>query len=93
LVGILPLSSTPLLFIVLTYLAVPTDVSVFVIVLVQAQTIKSRHQGNGSRILDTVTRDAEIYFAVITTSHLLIVVMILTARVRFSVPVPEFDAC
>ena len=36
---------------------------------------------NRSRILNTVSRDAEIYFAVITTCHLLIVVMILAARV------------
>ena len=46
---------------------------------------------NGSSILDTVTRDAEIYFVVITTSHFLAVVMYITARVRFSMPVFEFD--
>jgi len=48
---------------------------------------------NGSRILDTVTRDAEIYFVVISTSHFLIVVMFIAARVRFSEPVFELDAC
>lgn len=47
----------------------------------------------GSRILDTVTRDAEIYFIVISTSHLLIVVIFIAARVRFSGLVFELDAC
>ena len=48
---------------------------------------------NGSSILDTVSRDAGIYFACITTSHFLSVVMYFTTRVKFFVLVPEFDAC
>ena len=59
----------------------------------QTNIIKSTYRGmNGPRILDTVSRDAEIYFAVIATSHFLAVVMYITTRVRFSVPVFEFDA-
>jgi len=33
------------------------------------------------KILDTLIRDAEIYFAIITTSHLLTVVIYFTGRV------------
>lgn len=44
-------------------------------------------------ILDTISRDAEVYFGIITTTHLSIVVMYAAARVRFFVPVPKFDAC
>lgn len=43
-------------------------------------------------ILDTVNRDAKIYFAVITTAHFMIVVMYSSVRVRLFPPVPEFDA-
>jgi hypothetical protein len=48
---------------------------------------------NVPNILDTVSRDAKIYFAVIATSHLLIVIMFGVARVGFSAPVLEFNAC
>jgi len=56
--------------------------------------MKSMHRGmNRSRILDAVSRDAGIYFALITTSHLLTVVMNVAARVGFSLSASELDVC
>jgi len=75
------MSLAPPEFLPLTYLTIPTDVTVFAIILVKTHIIKSRHLMNRSRILNTVSRDAEIYFVIITTCHFLIVVMILAARV------------
>ena len=46
-----------------------------------------------SSILDTISRDAGIYFGLITVSHFLGLVMYLAARVRFSALVFEFDRC
>jgi hypothetical protein len=37
-------------------------------------------------ILDTVSRDAEIYFGVIASSHLVVVIMFAAARVRLFAP-------
>ena len=48
---------------------------------------------NGSNILNAVTRDAKIYFALIATSHLVSVVMYSVARVGVFVSVLEFNAC
>ncbi|KAF9647299.1 hypothetical protein BDM02DRAFT_2718881 [Thelephora ganbajun] len=57
------------------------DIVVFVLVVVETQLIRSRHRAiSGPNILDTVSRDAEIYFAVISTSHFLIVIMFAVAR-------------
>ena len=54
--------------------------------------MKSMNRGmSRSSILDTVSRDAGIYFGLITASHFLVLVMSLTTRVRFSVLVFEFD--
>lgn len=66
----------------LTHLLVPSDMAVFTLVVVQTRLIKSMHRGvKVPSIIDTVSRDAEMYFAVITTTHLLIVVMYAAARV------------
>jgi hypothetical protein len=65
-----------------------------VLVIGQAQLIKSKHRGmGGPSILDTVSRDAGIYFAVVASSHLVIVVMFFAARVGLFAPVLKFDAC
>lgn len=91
--------SIPLLFLIPPFLEsnnlpVPSDVLVFVFIVVQKRLITSTHQGlNVPNILNTVTRDAEVYFAMISTSHLLIVVMFSVARVGFVVPVFEFNTC
>jgi len=78
----------------MTHLAVPTDIAVFTLVAVQTKIMKSMHRGmNGLSILDTINRDTGIYFALIATSHFVIVIMYIVARVRFFVPVSEFDAC
>lgn len=78
----------------MTHLTASTDIAVFGLVIIQTQMMKSVHRGmNRSKILDTVSRDAGIYFALITTSHLLTVVMNIAARVEFSLPVSEFDVC
>lgn len=62
--------------------------------MVQAQIFKMRHRGIGvPNILDTINRDAEIYFASITTNHLLIVIMYAAARVGFLASVLEFNLC
>lgn len=73
-------------FLELTYLPVPSDVAVFLLVFIQTKLIKSVHQGMGV-IVNAVTRDTEIYFAVITTSHLLIIIMFTSARVGFFAPI------
>jgi len=65
-----------------------------VLVIVQAQIIKLRNRGmKVSGVLDTVTRDAEIYFAVISSSHLLVIIMYSTTRVGFFSLVFEFNEC
>lgn len=93
LVGIPSLFLT-LPFIVLIHLAVPTDTVAFVLIIVRAQTTKSMYRGmKGPNILDTVSKDAWIYFAVISTYHCLTVIMYLAARVRFLILMFEFDAC
>ena len=48
---------------------------------------------SSSNILSRVSRDAEIYFGVIATSHFVIVVMFAVARVGFLSPVFESSAC
>ena len=64
------------------------------LVIVQTKIIKSRNRGmNVSTILSTVTREAEIYFAVIASSHFLVLVMYPTKRVGFFSSVLEFNAC
>ena len=45
----------------------------------------------GLTLLGAVSKDARIYFAVITTSYLVIVIMYFCARVGFSVSASEFD--
>ena len=69
----------------------PLDIAVFAFVIAQARLIKSMHPGvNVPSILNTVSRDAEIYFAVISSSHLLTVIMYFAARVRFFAQVLGF---
>lgn len=90
----IPLLSLTSLFPESNHLSVPSDVLVFVFALIQTQLIASVRQGTGaSDILDTVTRDAVLYFILISTSHFLILIMLAVARVRFFVPVLEFDTC
>ena len=61
---------------------IPLDIAVFVLVIVQTRLIRLTHPGVPS-ILDTVSRDAGIYFAVISSSHFVVVVMYALARVGF----------
>ena len=73
----------------------PPDVAVFLFVIVQTRLIESRHIHRGMntpKILQTVSKDAKIYFAIITMSHLLVVIMYPRMRVRLFASVPEFDA-
>ena len=57
---------------------------------VQTQLVRSRHRGvDVLEILDTVSRDAEIYFGVIASSHLVVVIMFAAARVRLFAPRPS----
>jgi len=73
-------------------LSVTLDILVFAFVLVQARLIAPAHQGiNAPNILSTITRDTGIYFAVISTSHLLIMIMFTAERVGFFTPVLEFN--
>ena len=39
----------------------------------------------GPDIVSTLSRDTEIYFGIITTTHLVVVIMFAVARVRFMV--------
>ena len=81
-------------FLELSLLFILVDVGVLVLVVVQAQIIKLRNRGmKVSGVLNTVTRDAEIYFAVISSSHLLVIIMYSTTRVGFFSLLFEFNAC
>jgi len=64
------------------------DVAVFVLIIIQTRLIRSRYQGmGGPDVLNTLNRDAEIYFAVIATSHFVIVIMFGVARAGIG-PIP-----
>jgi hypothetical protein len=64
------------------------------LVMVQAQLIKSMYRGvNAPSILDAVSREAEIYFAIISSSHLSVVIIFFVARVGLFAPVLEFNVC
>lgn len=72
---------------------VPLDVLVFVSVIVQVGLVKSVHPGvnvNVPSILNTVTKDAVMYFAVISSSHVWAVIMYSTATVGFFGSVLKF---
>ena len=63
--------------------AVPSDTTVFVLVVTD-----TNHQiGEGMlgmpKILETVSRDVEAYFAVVTSTHLLVVVIYAAAWIGF----------
>ena len=61
----------------------PIDLAVFVIILLRTRVSRSqRGDSNIPNILNTVTRDAAIYFSVIFTSHFLLVLMLMFVRVR-----------
>lgn len=80
-----------LLFLAMTRLAVPTDIVVFAFVLIQTKVMNSMYRGiNRSSILNTVSRDAGLYFALITSSHFLTVIMCIATSVGFFLPVSEF---
>jgi len=65
----------------------PFDVAVFALIIVQMRIIRSRYQGmSGPDILSRLSRDSEIYFGAIATSHFVIVVMFAVARVVFFLP-------
>jgi len=81
-------------FLELNHLSVPIDGLIFVFILIQTQFIALKYQGmNASNILDTVTKDAVIYLALISTSHLLTVILYTVARVGFFAPMLEFNTC
>lgn len=79
----------------LNHPSVPLDITVLVSVIVRARLIKPMQPGmDVPALLSTVSRDTAIYFAVISSSRILAVVMYSTAaRVRFFSQVPEFTAC
>ena len=69
----------------------PLDIAVFAFVIAQARLIKSMHPGvNVPAILKTLSRDAEIYFVVISSSHTSTVIMYPTARVGFFAQMLDF---
>lgn len=75
----------------LNHLFVPSDVLVFVSVIMQVGLVKSVHPGvNVPSILNTVTKDAVMYFAVISSSHVWAVIMYSTATVGFFGSVLKF---
>lgn len=77
----------------LNHLSVPLDVVVFVLVIIQLLYAKSSHRGvRVPSILETVGRDAGVYFAVIASSHLLVLVFFAVARVRSLAQLLEFNA-
>jgi len=81
-------------FFAMTHLFLPTDIAVFTLVAIQTKIMKSMHRGmNGSSILDTINRDTRTYFALIATSHFVIVIMYIVTRVRSFVLVSKFDGC
>jgi len=69
-----------------------TDLTAFVIVLIRTRASKThRCDSKIPSILDTITRDAAVYFSVIFTSHFLFLIMLVFVRVRmirsmFSIP-------
>ena len=61
----------------------PIDLAVFVTILVRTRASRSqRNDSHIPNILNTVTRDAVVYFSVIFTSHFLHVLMLRFVRVR-----------
>ena len=81
-------------FLELSHPSVPLDVAVFVLVVAQMLLARPLHHGvNVPSILDTVGRDAGIYFAAIASSHFVVVVLFAIARVRSFTRVLEFCAC
>lgn len=76
----------------LNHLSAPLDIAVFVLVIVQTRLIKLTHPGVPS-ILEAVSRDARVYFVVISSSHFVVVVMYSVARVGFFPQVVEFNMC
>lgn len=78
----------------MSLLPISVDVGVLVFVIVQTQILKSRSHGMMVlSILDTVTRDAVIYFAVISSTHFLVVIMYYAARVGSFSLIFEFNVC
>ena len=47
---------------------------------------------SGPDIIKRLSKDSEIYFAFIATSHLMVVIMFQVARVGFLAPVFKFQA-
>ena len=69
----------------LNHPSVPLDGAVLVFVIVQVRLIKLIHPGvDVPSILNTVSRDAGVYFAVISASHTMTLITYAVARVRFS---------
>lgn len=70
----LPISVTVLY----TSLSLGFDLAAFLIVLVQTRVLKKQYRDpNITTIADTVTRDTEVYFLLIFSSHLLLVLMMI----------------
>jgi len=75
-----------------TRLLVPSDIAVFVFVLAAIRRFKWQRGGVGvPNIIDTINRDAKIYFGIITTNHVLIVIMYASTRVGFTAPASKFN--
>ena len=75
-------SLTPPPFLELNDPYVPPDITVFTLVVVRTQVIRSIHRGvDIPSILNVVNRDAWIYFAIISSSHFLVVMLYSLARV------------
>ena len=72
---------------------VPLDIAVFILVIAQMQYMKATHRGiKLPSVLNAVSRDTGVYFAIIASSHFLVVVMYSVARVGLFVRVLGFNA-
>jgi len=78
----------------LNHLSVSLDALIFFCVIVQTRLVGPTRWGmKGPSILDKVARDTQRYFILISTSHLLIVIIFFAARVGPFAQLPEFSAC
>ena len=67
--------------------------AILILVVLHARLITSKYQGvSGPDIVSTLSKDTMVYFGMIATSHLVIVIMFAAARVRFLVLLFELHA-
>ena len=75
-------------------ISVLSDIVVFALIVVQTRLMRSLYRGVGvPSILDTINRDAGLYFAVIASSHFIVVILYSMGRVRYFAQTLELDAC